>query len=896
MEGPAKGGKWMLGWILALCLINGVYCGLIGIDYGQSFIKAALVMPGIPMDIILNEATARKEAAAVAFKADGGRLLGNDALAYSSKAPDSVYLSLKQLLGQDSASEAVKKYKTSYSMIQLSENNRSTVDIIYHLKGAEKAESMPVEEVVAMQFARVKALARARAREVVQDIVITIPPYFSSAARLALMDAAEIAGLRVVGLVHDGLAVAINYALSRTFSPQPVRHIIYDMGAGSTSATVVAFNQPLDASGKPGTAEVVVEGVAYDEFLGGDAFNERLLELLLVKFMEQHEGSKIRDNPRAIAKLRKEATRVRQILSANMETTASVESLHEDIDFRAKVTREEFEQACSDYAVQIVGTAKRALEFAGKTVADIESIIITGGSVRVPFVQRKLEELVGESRIGKQVNGDEAAVMGATFRGAAISGEFKTKALKVSDIGGKPIIIEYFSESGKPIKQEIFTPSSLLGTQKTMSFKQKGDILLNFTDPNMNSKLLAKISAPSEGSLAKECSNYTIKTTISLNLDSLVSIADANAVCELSLKENMKEKVQGFFEGVKQHVFEGGDRNDTAETVVPNDNSSTISTSASFDVPPNSSSKSKIKDVKLQHSFSPFPYRQLDRPEKRAATKHLQNLDNFDREQLERGEARNELETIIYKGKEIAAGETYADFTNEIQRADLDQLLVNIREWMEDHADSATSATLKVKIGELKEVQDRIIQRQVEAESRSQHIDALQMTIKAAQAMIASAKLFESHKNVMNDASSEPPSEASFLKFYQQEDITGLEKLVNETVSWLGEKEKAQAKLQSHDDPVLLSNDILARSAQLERFVTNMIASQKKAEKRARMAASRSLTQTSSTDVTSESYFTSMPSLSVSVEEDVHSLSTSTTSSSTSTTSLLVSEDAHDEL
>lgn len=172
-----------------------------------------------------------------------------------------------------------------------------------------------------MQFAYVKHLAEALAGEVVTDAVIAVPPYFSQFERDAVADAVEIGGLRTLALVNDGTAIAVNYAMTRTFTT-PEIHVFYDAGASSTRATVVRFAPTNDKKEGAGTG-ITVLGVGFDKSTGGVELDRRLRDILVKDFNSRYNKN-LRDNKRGMAKLWKEAGRVKSILSANNDAFATV--------------------------------------------------------------------------------------------------------------------------------------------------------------------------------------------------------------------------------------------------------------------------------------------------------------------------------------------------------------------------------------------------------------------------------------------------------------------------------------------------------------------------------------------------------------------------------------------
>lgn len=243
----------------------------------------------------------------------------------ATRFPKDSYNSLKYLLGMPANTETISYY-TSFASPDVAPSTRFTAAIRRGNSATTKdSGTMPatwdVEELVAMQLAYIRTLAvdAAGPGERVQDVVVTVPAFFSQFERDAIADAVELAGLRLLALMNDGSAVAVNYAMTRQF-PEPERHIVYDAGAASTRATVVTFA----GQGKKKDATLVtVNGIGYDRFAGGTELDRRMREILVEEFEHKH-GVRIRDDPKAMMKLWKEAERVKAILSANTEASSRV--------------------------------------------------------------------------------------------------------------------------------------------------------------------------------------------------------------------------------------------------------------------------------------------------------------------------------------------------------------------------------------------------------------------------------------------------------------------------------------------------------------------------------------------------------------------------------------------
>ncbi len=270
------------------------------------------------------------------------------------------------------------------------------------IPGASETDtvSWTPEELLAQQLAYVRFLAEDSAKGPVTDLFLTVPSYFTQHQRRAFRDAADIAGLNVIGMISEGAAVGLNYALTRSF-PEREIHLVYDSGAVKTTATILSFETrpeelPLLANGKKpkrprvpnNTTHIDVLGFASEEQLGGVDIDEVIRELMIVDFEAgKGKGLDVRNDPRAMRRLWKEAGRAKMVLSANQETTlnvsgrvasvdlhqlmvkpAQIESLTNDIDYRSKLTRAQLEEASATFAGKFGSPIDRALKQAGLAV------------------------------------------------------------------------------------------------------------------------------------------------------------------------------------------------------------------------------------------------------------------------------------------------------------------------------------------------------------------------------------------------------------------------------------------------------------------------------------------------------------------------------------------------
>lgn len=616
---------------------------VLGIDLGTEYIKAVLVKPGTPLEIVLAKDSKRKEASIVSFKPlSNGKLpepegeypersYGSAAQALAARFPGDTYPNLKQLLGLPFESSSVlQTYQDRYPAISTRKTEFRDSIAFQSPSFAKHEKPFAIEELLAMQLKNTLQNAQDMAGKAnkIRSAVFTIPPFFTVEEKAALELAAELANIKVLAIISDGLAVGINYATGRTFESvnegaKPEFHMVYDVGAGYTSATVLKmqgrtvkdvgrFNKTIQ--------EVIVTGSSWDRTLGGDALNSLIVEDMATKFIETSAGKAlgktakdVLSNGRASARLWKDAERLRQVLSANQETGASFEELYEGVDFRYKLSRSGFEAMTTSFAERLDNPFTNALKMANLTTADLDSIILFGGAIRTPFVQKKLETLAGDaSKLRSSVNSDEAAALGAAFKAASSSPSFRVKAIRDYDAAIYPTWMQYRKDKeGKQSQQKVFTGSSYIGSTKVFTLPKLEDFEIYLFQNRPTDK-----GSPFEGGntgvsgtkyqsvnltesvdkLVKEfgCRKEDISTQVTMKLATiwgLPTVLGGSVSCEHEVAEP-----KGMIDGVRD--FLGFGKKEESEQKVLNDDG-TESTSSS------SGSTTESSTVSTSSSASP---------------------------------------------------------------------------------------------------------------------------------------------------------------------------------------------------------------------------------------------------------------------------------------------------
>lgn len=887
---------------------------VLGIDLGTEYLKAALVKPGIPLEIVLTKDSKRKEYAAVAFKPsrDGNavfpeRFYGSDALALAARYPDDVYSNLKTLLGLPFSedSEAIKMYKGRYPAIRVeaAEGERASVALrSQRLGAAEGKDAFLVEEILSMQLKQIKANAESLAGKgsSITDAVITFPAFYTAEERRSVELAAELAGLHVEALISDGLAVGLNYATSRTFpsvsdGEQPEYHLVYDMGAGSTTATVLRFqSRAVKDVGRFNKTiqEVHVLGAGWDRTLGGDALNELIVDDMVNKLIESKKVksgttvSDIKAHGKTMAKLWKDAERIRQILSANTETSSTFEGLYEeDLVFKYKISRSEFEKLAKDQAHRVGKPIEDALQAAGLKLSDLESVILHGGAIRTPFVQKQLEKQCGSGKLRTNVNADEAAVFGAAFKGAALSPSFRVKDIRAVDSASYAVKIKWASD-GKDRQQKLFTPTSHIGLEKQVTVKNLEDFEFSFYqqvpagDDVVETPVLNVATQNLTASVNKlkekfSCAPVNITTKLNVRLspiDGLPEVTGASVSCEVEKKGSVVDDVKGFFGlGKKddQKPLKADDEptesvtlEDEAPTSSTAESSTATTTTASAKETPKAETGPRVESIAVSLKASPLPRPPLSTTELKRIEDRLAAFDTSDRERVLREEALNELEAFIYKGRDLADDIDFLKAVKEDQLALLKERLEAASEWLYGDGADASTKDLKEKLASLTEIINPALKRKKENSERGARVQVLQemlngaksiqsiveMQVQTDEDIFSSLQAAESETSASEASTSTPTTTASASEdleedpysstktsaaakptaptysIYTPQDASSLKSTLDSVSAWLDAQLEIQGTLTESDDPAITVADIDSRLKELERVLQRIYA------------------------------------------------------------------------
>eukprot|EP00882_Tetradesmus_deserticola_P018739 GHRQ01020125.1.p1 GENE.GHRQ01020125.1~~GHRQ01020125.1.p1 ORF type:complete len:482 (+),score=182.99 GHRQ01020125.1:103-1446(+) len=418
--------------LLACQLMLAAQGSLMAVDLGSEYLKVCLVKPGrTPISIVVNEMSRRKSPALVGI-VDEERVLGEEAFSLGIRYPNVIFSQLRNLLGRSAGDAEVQRLLQQnllpYTVVDHPQRGTAALQI-------NETTSLLVEELVAGLFQYAKQITDDQAGESVVDTVVVVPAWFGVAQRQAVIDAASLAGLNVLGLINGHAAAALQFGIERDFAKKEQTVILYDVGSGSTEAALVKYSVYGKAGSSKGvTNQFEVLDVEWDHSLGSSSLDLLLAEHFAKEFQEKGGGD-VRKSPKAMAKLRRQVRRTKEVLSANTGAPFSVEELHEGKDFQSSIKRKEFEALAGPYWKRVAGPLTTLLSRNKLSAKDVDAVELLGGGSRVPKLQAELSAALGGRHLDRHLDADEAVVLGAGLFAANLSSSFRLRVRRAFHSG-----------------------------------------------------------------------------------------------------------------------------------------------------------------------------------------------------------------------------------------------------------------------------------------------------------------------------------------------------------------------------------------------------------------------------------------------------------------------------
>lgn len=577
-----------------------------------------------------------------------------------------------------------------------------------------KKEQFTATQFVSMFLSKVKATASAELKLPVSDIVISVPAWFTDVQRRSLLDAAEIAGLKVLRLINDTTATALGYGITKldlpTAEEKPRRVVFVDIGHSNYTCSIVEFKK----------GELAVKATAWDRHFGGRNFDKALVDHFAKEFKEKYRID-IYTNPKAVVRVAAAAEKLKKILSANAQAPISIESLMNDVDVQGVMKRDELEELLQPLLERATGPLEQALAEAKLKIEDIDAIEMVGGCTRVPSLKERISNFFNKP-LSFTLNQDEAVARGCAFSCAILSPVFRVRDFSIHDIVNYPI--EFSWEQSPDIPDEdtsltVFNKGNVMPSTKILTFyrKQPFDLEAKYAKPELlPGKLNPWIGRFSvKGVKADSKDDFMIcKLKARLNLHGVLNVESGYYVEDVEVEEPIPEG--------KETEKKDGDVSDNLDSNVPTTSMPSLAGGSSEEEvlasaprsrfksmvkefyagckrtfpsrrplttssrqametdPPNGTAepKPKTRKVKKQVRKGELPLSagtsSLDQATKDAAAEKENSMFMEDKLVADTEDKKNELESYIYELRSKIDGQ-YAEFASDEEKSKLKEKL-----------------------------------------------------------------------------------------------------------------------------------------------------------------------------------------------------------------------------
>lgn len=688
---------------------------VVGFDVGnENCVIAVAKQRGI--DVLLNDESNRENPAMVSF-GEKQRFMGAAAAASATMHPKSTISQLKRLIGRKFREPDVQNDLRLFPF-ETSEDSDGGIQIRLRYMG--EIQSFSPVQILGMLLSHLKQIAEKSLKTPVSDCVIGIPSYFTNSQRLAYLDAAAIAGLRPLRLMHDSTATALGYGIYKTdlvANSSPTYIVFIDIGHCDTQVCVASFE----------SGSMRVRSHAFDRNLGGRDFDEVLFNHFALEFKEKYNID-VYTNTKACVRLRASCEKVKKVLSANAEAQLNIECLMEEKDVRSFIKREEFEQLSAGLLERLILPCQKALADSGLSLDQIHSVELVGSGSRIPAISKMLSSLF-KRELGRTVNASECVARGCALQCAMLSPVFRVRDYEVQD--SYPFAIGFSSDKGPintPSNELLFPKGQIFPSVKVLTLHRENTFQLeafyanhNELSPDIPTQISSFMIGPfhiSHGEAAR------VKVRVQLNLHGIVTIDSATLI------EYHKENI-------------------TSEEMISEENhQSSAMKDGSLD-PSSGSIGNEPKAIKrMEIPVVANVSGALTKDELSEAKQRENSLVEQDLKMESTKDKKNALESFVYEMRDKMLN-TYRNTATESERECIARNLQETEEWLYEDGDDESENAYIEKLNDVKKLIDPIENRFKDGEERVQASKDLLKTI--ADNRMAAESLPPPRKNAVLD-------------------------------------------------------------------------------------------------------------------------------------------------
>ncbi|CAA3028831.1 heat shock 70 kDa 16 [Olea europaea subsp. europaea] len=728
----------------------------LGFDIGnENCVIGAAKQRGI--DVLLNDESKRETPTVVSF-GEKQRFIGSAGAASATMNPKSTISQVKRLIGRK-FSEPIVQDDLKLFPFETSEGPDG--GIVIHLNYLSKKQTFTPIQILAMLLTHLKQIAERNLETPISDCVIGVPSYLTDLQRRAYLNAAEIAGLKPLRLMHDCTATALGYGIYKTefSSGGPANVVFVDIGHCDMQVAVASF--------EPGHMKILSH--ASDSNLGGRDFDEVLFRYFAAQFKEQYNID-VYSNARASLRLRTSCEKMKKVLSANPEAPLNIECLMEEKDVKGFIKREDFEKLSSELLERVSIPCRKALLDSGLTLEKIHTVELVGSGSRIPAIAKILNSLFGKEP-RRTVNASECVARGCALQCAMLSPIFRVREYEVQD--SFPFSIGFTSDEG-PIctvtDGMLFPKLHPFPSLKMLSLHRSGTFHLEAFYMNQNelpSGVSTGISSFAIGPFkVPHAGKAKIKVRVNLSLHGIVTIESASL-----MEDSMDDSIMN------------GDA--VSDKMEPDNQES----SSKADRPAAVRRLEITIDENIFGGMTPHELSQAQQKELQLAQQDIMMERTKDK--------KNALESYVYEARNKILN-TYRSFATDSEREVISSNLQQTEEWLYEDGDDESESVYTEKLEDLKKIVDPVEDRYKEEDARAQATRSLLNCIVEYRMAIGSL----------------PPSERDI--------VTGE---CNKAEQWFQEKTQQQDSLPKNADPILLSSEIKRKAEALEGICRHTLAS-----------------------------------------------------------------------
>uniref|UniRef100_A0A803LNB5 Uncharacterized protein n=1 Tax=Chenopodium quinoa TaxID=63459 RepID=A0A803LNB5_CHEQI len=765
---------------------------VVGFDFGnESCVVAVARQRGI--DVVLNDESKRETPAIVCF-GDKQRFIGTAGAASAMMNPKTTISQIKRLIGRlYSDPELQNDLKSMPFMVTEGPDGYPLI----HVKYLGETKTFTPTQVLGMLFSNLKGIAEKNLNAAVVDCCIGIPTYFTDLQRRAVIDAATIAGLHPLRLIHETTATALAYGIYKTDLPEsdPINVAFVDVGHSSLQVCIAAFKK----------AQLKVLAHSFDRSLGGRDFDDALFQHFAAKFKDEYKID-VYQNARACLRLRAACEKLKKVLSANPEAPLNIECLMEEKDVRGFIKRDEFEQICIPILERVKKPLEKALAEAGLTVDQIHAVELVGSASRIPAVLKILTDFFGKDP-RRTMNASECVAKGCALQCAILSPTFKVKEFQVNEsfpfsisLSWKGVAADGQNEAAEGQQTITVIPKgSTIPCLKAVTILRSGTFAVDVQYADVSElQAPAKISSYTIGPIQSTNGDRAkLKVRVRLNLHGIVAIESATLLEEEEVevpvvKETTKMDTDDTAN--ETHVGEADvnmqDAKGAAEATAA-ENGTPEATAADdkpvqMDTDAKAEAKKKIKKTNVP--VTELVHGGLSQVDLQKAVEKEFELALQDRVMEETKDRKNAVEAYVYDMRN-KLNDKYQEFVTPSEKDEFIARLQEVEDWLyEDGEDEIKS----VYQG------DPIEERYKDHMERGNVIQQLTYCI-----------------NSYRDAAVSNDSK------FEHIDLVDKQKVLNacvEAEAWLREKQQQQDALPKYATPALRSADVLKKTEELDRL------------------------------------------------------------------------------